>query len=367
MLLLLTQIVFLQRIHLFLPLRWRGLFGIKWAFLQLNTMICRKYSFQKRNEFWQGNNVPDVPASNTDGFFFWEIYVFLQLSWIGLFAGNRAYVHLETPKLQERFLQKRTQCSLSKNVLVCAASNMNRFFGEILVFLQLRWIGVFWANRHTTTLSNLLEEDFLSKLTQVSQGTMYYMLLQLTQMVNFWEIPVFLHLSWVGLLGTKWTILHLEIMIWRKYSFDTLTQHSQGNSAACAAASYIDGFLWRSMGIFSTQLNRPTWSKQSLSPRWKTKVAGSILVKNEFNSQRETMCYIILILAQMLFLLDMRVFLHLSWIGEFGRKEPFSTLKILMCRKYSFQKRTKFSQGENVLSTAGSTIDGFLWRVICAA
>jgi hypothetical protein len=175
---------------------------------------------------------------------------------------------------------------------------------------------------------------------------MYSMLLQLTQMVNFWEIPVFLHLSWVGLLGTKWTILHLEIMIWRKYSFETLSQLSQGNNAACAAASCIDGFLWRSTGIFSTQLNRPIWSKQSLSPRWKTKVAGSILVKNDFNSQRETMCFIILILAQMLFFLDIRVFLHLSWIGEFGIKEPFSTLKIWMCRKYSFQKRTKFSQGE---------------------
>jgi hypothetical protein len=299
--------------------------------------------------------------------FFWEIYVFLQLSWIGLFVGNRAYLHLETPKLQEIFLSKLTQCSLSNNVLVCAASNRNRFFGEILVFLQLRWIGVFWANRYSTTLSNLLEEDFLSKRTQISQGTMYYMLLQLTQMVNFWEIPVFLLLSWVGLLGTIWIILHLEIMIWRKYSFETLTQLSQGNNTICAAASNIDGFLWRSTGIFSTELNRPIWSKQSLSPRWKTKLAGSILFQKEFNSQRETMCYIILILAQMLFFVDIRVFLHLSWIGEFGIKEPFSTLKILMCRKYSFQKRTKCSQGENVLSTAGSNIDGFVWRGICAA
>jgi hypothetical protein len=211
-------------------------------------------------------------------------------------------------------------------VLVCAASNINRFFGEILVFLQLRWIGVFWANRHTTTLSNLLEEDFLSKLTQISQGTMYSMLLPQTQMVNFWELPVVLHLSWVGLLRTKWTILHLEIMIWRKYSSETLTQLSQGNNAVCAAASNRDGFLWRSTGIFSPQLNRPMWSKQSLSPRWKTKVVGSILCKNEFNSQRETMCYLILILAQMLFFLDIRVFLHLSWIEEFRIKEPFSTL-----------------------------------------
>jgi hypothetical protein len=37
-------------------------------FSTLKTMICRKYSFQKLNEFSQGNNVPDVPASNSDGF-----------------------------------------------------------------------------------------------------------------------------------------------------------------------------------------------------------------------------------------------------------------------------------------------------------
>jgi hypothetical protein len=69
----------------------------------------------------------------------------------------------------------------------------------------------------------------------------------------------------------------------------------------------------------------------------------------------------------MVFFGELYVLLNSHEEPEFGVKEPFSTLKILMCRKYSFQKRTKFSQGENVLSTAGSTIDGFLWSVICAA
>jgi hypothetical protein len=36
----------------------------------------------------------DVPACNVEGFF-GEINVFLQLSWIGRYGIKRAYVHLE--------------------------------------------------------------------------------------------------------------------------------------------------------------------------------------------------------------------------------------------------------------------------------
>jgi hypothetical protein len=66
----------------------------------------------------------------------------------------------------------------------------------------------------------------------------------------------------------------------KEISFETLTQLSQGNNAIYTAASNIDDFPWRSTCTFSTQLNRPIWSKQSLSPPWKTKVAGSILFKS---------------------------------------------------------------------------------------
>jgi hypothetical protein len=34
----------------------------------LNTMICRKYSFQKLTEFLQGSYVQDASAPNIDGF-----------------------------------------------------------------------------------------------------------------------------------------------------------------------------------------------------------------------------------------------------------------------------------------------------------
>jgi hypothetical protein len=47
--------------------------------------------------------------------------------------------------------------------------------------------------------------------------------------------------------------------------------------------------------------------------------------------------------------------------------EPISTLKTMICREYSFQQLTKFSQGNNVLDAATSNIGGFLWRGTCVS
>jgi hypothetical protein len=44
------------------------------------------------------------------------------------------------------------------------------------------------------------------------------------------------------------------------------------------------------------------------------------------------------------------------------QNEPFSTLKILICRKYSFEQQNQFSLGFNVLDAEPSNIHGFLWR-----
>jgi hypothetical protein len=59
----------------------------------------------------------------------------------------------------------------------------------------------------------------------------------------------------------------------RKYFIQKLTPFSQGSNVLDAAASNIDGFLWRDAGVSSTQLNRPIWSKESLSPLSNTLVA----------------------------------------------------------------------------------------------
>jgi hypothetical protein len=44
------------------------------------------------------------------------------------------------------------------------------------------------------------------------------------------------------------------------------------------------------------------------------------------------------------------------------QNDPLSTWKTVKSRNFSFQKLTLFSQGNNVLDTAASNIDRFLWR-----
>jgi hypothetical protein len=56
---------------------------------------------------------------------------------------------------------------------------------------------------------------------------------------------------------------------------------------------------------------------------------------------------------------------HLAEFAYLEQTEPISTFKILSCRKYSFQKLTQFSQGNNVLENPASNTDGFLSRHTC--
>jgi hypothetical protein len=44
------------------------------------------------------------------------------------------------------------------------------------------------------------------------------------------------------------------------------------------------------------------------------------------------------------------------------QNEPSSTLKSLICRKFSIQKLTEFSLEHKELDTAACKIDGILWR-----
>jgi hypothetical protein len=105
MLKLLTWLVFFGEIHVFLQVRPIRVFGANRAYLHLETLSCRKHSFQKLTQFSLGKDILDVPASNTM-VFFQEIHVLLQLSRIGLLVANRAYLYLQTSKLQEVFLSK---------------------------------------------------------------------------------------------------------------------------------------------------------------------------------------------------------------------------------------------------------------------
>jgi hypothetical protein len=62
------------------------------------------------------------------------------------------------------------------------------------------------------------------------------------------------------------TISTLKHLSWMKYFFQKLTQFQQRNNVLKAAATNTDYFLWTDTHVSSTQLNRPTQKKMSLSP-----------------------------------------------------------------------------------------------------
>jgi hypothetical protein len=106
-------------------------------------------------------------ASNIDGFL-GEINAFLQLSWINIFGAKRCSLDIEKPKFQEVFHSKTNSISVGNNVLDTPTSNIDGFFGEINVFLQITWIGLFRTKRTYLHLENSEWQDvFLSKTNSI--------------------------------------------------------------------------------------------------------------------------------------------------------------------------------------------------------
>jgi hypothetical protein len=61
------------------------------------------------------------------------------------------------------------------------------------------------------------------------------------------------------------------------------------------------------------------------------------------------------------------VFHQLRLIGVLEQRQTISTLKNRNSRRYSFQKLTLFSQGNNVLDAVASNIHGYLWKDPCVS
>jgi hypothetical protein len=99
-------------------------------------MTFWKYFFQKLTEFTLGNNVLDAPASNRDGFVWRDTCVPSNKQNRPIWR-NRAYLHLDTPNLQELFLEKLTQFSLDNSVLNAPASNSDGFLKKYMCSFNL--------------------------------------------------------------------------------------------------------------------------------------------------------------------------------------------------------------------------------------
>jgi hypothetical protein len=109
------------------------------------------------------------------------------------------------------------------------------------------------------------------------------MLLHLTQIGFLGEMHVFLQLICFGLFGTKRANLYIEI---------------------------------------------------------NTHIAGSILFKYLLHSHSETMCYMLLLIIQIVFFQGIHVFPQLSWIGLFETKYAFRHLENLKFQEVFLSKTT---------------------------
>jgi hypothetical protein len=103
MLMLLTYIFFFEEIHVFLQLSLIGLFGTKRACLHLEKPELQVLFLSNLTQFSQGNNVQDVPATDTNCFLLRDTCVSsTQVN--KPFETKRAYFYLEKTKLKEIFL-----------------------------------------------------------------------------------------------------------------------------------------------------------------------------------------------------------------------------------------------------------------------
>jgi hypothetical protein len=92
-----------------------------------------------------------------------------------------------------------------------------------------------------------------------------------------------------------------------------------------AAASNMDGFLWRGSCFSSTQLNRFSSSQQNLSPPF--------------------------------FLILLFICAYKAWVIS------ISTLKHLRCKRYYFHNLNGFSQGNYLLDATAPNIDGLFEEI----
>jgi hypothetical protein len=94
------------------------------------------------------------------------------------------------------------------------------------------------------------------------------------------RVYVLLHFTWIGIFWTKWVFLPIENPVRRRYSFLQVTQFSQGNNVLDGPASNLDCLILRDKWFSSAELNRMIWNKFRVSPPSKPRFAGIIPFNN---------------------------------------------------------------------------------------
>jgi hypothetical protein len=178
---------------------------------------------------------------------------------------NKPFSTLKTD-LQEIFLSKTNSILQENNVLDAAASNIDDFL----------WTDTCVSSPHLKRSLVQTEPIFTMKYLNCSKYT-FQKLTQFSQGKNMLDTPAsntdgffqrytcVINLLEYAYLEQNEPFSNLKVLMCRKNSFHKLTQFSQVNNVLDAPASNSDGFLLRDTCISTTSLNRPSCNKMSHS------------------------------------------------------------------------------------------------------
>jgi hypothetical protein len=167
------------------------------------------------------------------------------------------------------------------------ASNTDCFLWRDSCFSSTQLIVLFGTKRAYLHLEKpKLHLYSYQELTQFSQGNNVLDASVSNTTCFFLEIHVYLQFSRIGQLVTR-AYLHLEKSKFEEVSISQTYSILTGNQCATWCILLHRWFLWTDTCVSSTQLNKPVWNIESLSRPRKTYIAGSIPFKNLLYSHRK--------------------------------------------------------------------------------
>jgi hypothetical protein len=142
-----SQTVSFWEVHVFHLLRGIGLFGAKGSFLHFENYDLQDVFLSNSNSSLTRKQSGRFLASNTD--FFLSRYAHVSSTYLNWLTWTKwDFLHLEKYDLQELFFQNLSEVSQGNNVVETPASKSMVFFLGMHVFHQLSWLGLFgtqWA------------------------------------------------------------------------------------------------------------------------------------------------------------------------------------------------------------------------------
>jgi hypothetical protein len=181
----------------------------------------------------------------------WQIHVFHQLSWTGLFGTKKAYLHLEKPKLHELSPSKTNSILPGKQCARCSyfshqwfSFKRYKYFFNSAQYACLEQIEPISTLKHLSFWKYFLKNLAILTGKQSARCSGFY-----HRWFSFEKYMCFFNLAQMPICS-KWAFLHLKL--WFAGSIPVQTQLSKVNDLLDCSAYDTDGFLSRDKCVSST-------------------------------------------------------------------------------------------------------------------